>query len=84
MAERARRELVATGLRPRQAALEGAGALTPRQRQICALAAAGKGNRQIAHALFVSVKTVETHLAAAYRKLGICARADIGPALAAV
>ena len=45
LAERARRELVATGLRPRQAALEGAAALTPRQRQVCELAAAGKGNR---------------------------------------
>jgi DNA-binding CsgD family transcriptional regulator len=49
----------------------------------CALAAVGKGNREIAHALFVSVKTVETHLAAAYRKLGIRAREDIAPALAA-
>ena len=45
LAERARRELVATGLRPRQAAIEGAAALTPRQRQVCELAAAGKGNR---------------------------------------
>jgi hypothetical protein len=45
LARRARRELVATGLRPRQAALAGARALTPRQRQICELASAGKGNR---------------------------------------
>ena len=42
LAQRARRELVATGLRPRQAALEGAAALTPRQRQICELAAAAR------------------------------------------
>ena len=75
LAQRARRELVATGLRPRQAALEGAAALTPRQRQICELAAAGKGNRAIAQELFLSVKTVETHLAAGYRKLGVNTRA---------
>jgi DNA-binding CsgD family transcriptional regulator len=83
LAERARRELVATGLRPRQAAVEGAAALTPRQREICELAARGKGNREIAQALFLSVKTVETHLAAGYRKLGIASRADLGPALGA-
>ena len=82
LAERARRELVATGLRPRQAAIEGEAALTPRQREICALAAAGKGNREIANALFLSIKTVETHLAAGYRKLGINSRAEIGAALA--
>jgi DNA-binding CsgD family transcriptional regulator len=77
LAERARRELVATGLRPRRAALEGAGALTPRQLQICRLAAAGKGNGAIAAELFVSIKTVETHLAAAYRKLGVTARKEL-------
>ncbi len=82
LAERARRELVATGLRPRRAAIEGAAALTPRQRQICTLAAAGKRNREIGHALFLSVKTVETHLASAYRKLGISSRDDLSLALA--
>jgi DNA-binding NarL/FixJ family response regulator len=82
LAQRARRELVATGLRPRQAAIEGAGALTPRQRQVCDLAAAGKGNRAIAQELFLSVKTVETHLAAGFRKLGVSARADLGARLA--
>ena len=77
LAQRARRELVATGLRPRRAALDGADALTPRQRQICELAAAGKGNRAIAAELFLSVKTVETHLATAYRKLGVSTRASL-------
>ena len=83
LAERARRELVATGLRPRRAALEGAASLTPRQRQICELAAAGKGNRAIAQELFLSIKTVETHLAAGYRKLGVNTRADLARELAA-
>ena len=83
LAERARRELVATGLRPRNAALEGTAALTPRQRQICELAAVGKGNRAIAQELFLSVKTVETHLAAGYRKLGVTTRAGLAAELAA-
>ena len=82
LAERARRELVATGLRPRRAALEGASALTPRQRQIVELAAAGKGNRAIAEQLFLSIKTVETHLAAGYRKLGVSTRLDLRAAVA--
>ena len=43
LAQRARRELAATGLRPRQAAIEGAASLTPRQRQVCELAADGQG-----------------------------------------
>ncbi|MDA0183876.1 LuxR C-terminal-related transcriptional regulator, partial [Solirubrobacter phytolaccae] len=83
LSQRARRELVATGLRPRQAALEGAAALTPRQRQICELAAVGKGNRAIAQELFLSIKTVETHLAAGYRKLGVNTRAELAAELAA-
>jgi DNA-binding CsgD family transcriptional regulator len=82
LADRARRELVATGLRPRQAAIEGAASLTPRQRQICELAAAGKGNRAIAQELFLSVKTVETHLAAGFRKLGVTTRAELSGELA--
>jgi DNA-binding CsgD family transcriptional regulator len=82
LAQRARRELAATGLRPRQAAIEGVAALTPRQRQVCELAAAGKGNRAIAQELFLSVKTVETHLAAGYRKLGVNARAELAARLA--
>ena len=82
VAEQARRELVATGLRPRRAQVEGPGALTPRQRQVCDLAAAGAPNRDIAQQLFLSVKTVETHLAASYRKLGIEAREDLAAELA--
>jgi DNA-binding NarL/FixJ family response regulator len=82
LARRARRELVATGLRPRRAALDGPASLTPRQRQICELAASGKPNRAIAAELFLSNKTVETHLAAAFRKLGVASRADLAARLA--
>ena len=83
LAQRARRELVATGLRPRRAATNGPGALTPRQQQICELAAAGKGNHAIADELFLSIKTVETHLAAAYRKLEVNRRGELADSLAA-
>jgi DNA-binding CsgD family transcriptional regulator len=83
LAERARRELVATGLRPRRAQTEGMAALTPRQRQVCELAASGKTNRAIAQELFLSVKTVETHLAAAYEKLGVETREALVGALCA-
>ena len=83
LAERVRSELAAVGGRPRPAAAEGTAALTPRQRQICELAADGKGNRAIAQELLLSVKTVETHLAAGYRKLGVSTRAGLAAQLAA-
>ena len=70
-------------LRPRKAALDGVASLTPRQAQVCGLAAGGKSNREIAHELFLSVKTVETHLAASYEKLGVTGRGEMVSALAA-
>jgi DNA-binding CsgD family transcriptional regulator len=81
LADRARRELVATGLRPRRAQTTGIASLTPRQRQVCELAVAGATNRVIAQQLFLSVKTVETHLAAVYDKLGVDSRARLTAAL---
>jgi DNA-binding NarL/FixJ family response regulator len=81
LARRARRELVATGLRPRRAAVHGVSALTPRQHEICELAAAGNSNRAIAQQLFLSIKTVETHLAVCYRKLEIASRRELSEAL---
>jgi DNA-binding CsgD family transcriptional regulator len=81
LARRAHRELVATGLRPRRPALHGVSALTPRQREICELAAAGNSNRVIAQQLFLSIKTVETHLAVCYRKLEIAGRRELSDAL---
>jgi DNA-binding CsgD family transcriptional regulator len=83
LAEHARRALVGTGLRPRRAQTEGLSSLTPRQRQVCELAAAGRTNRAIAQQLFLSVKTVETHLAAAYEKLGVGTREALVEALGA-
>ena len=43
--------------------------------------ASGLTNRQVAEALFVTVKTVETHLARVYQKLGIGTRAELRQAI---
>ncbi len=80
--ERARTELHATGARPRTAARSGAGALTPSERRVAAMAAEGMTNRDIAEALYVTPKTVEIHLSSAYRKLGVRSRHDLPGALA--
>ncbi len=81
--ERARGALIAAGGRPRRAAATGPLALTPTERRVARIAAAGVPNREIAQTLFVTEKTVETHLASAYRKLGIRARGQLAGALSA-
>jgi DNA-binding CsgD family transcriptional regulator len=58
-----------------------AGTLSSRERQIADLVAAGQTNRQIAAALFVSEKTVESHLTKVLAKLGVPTRAGVGAAL---
>jgi DNA-binding NarL/FixJ family response regulator len=60
VAERARRELVVAGGKPRRDAVRGRDALTPGELRVAQLAAAGQTNRQIAQALFVTQRTVET------------------------
>jgi DNA-binding NarL/FixJ family response regulator len=82
LAERARSELYAAGGRPRREALTGPESLTPSERQVADLAAQGQRNRDIAHALYVTPKTVEVHLTNIYRKLGIPGRAGLADALA--
>jgi DNA-binding CsgD family transcriptional regulator len=79
LAERARQELAATGIRVRRSAGDQ---LTPSEQRIAEMAAGGQSNPQIAQALFVTVKTVETHLAAVYRKLDIGSRRELSRALA--
>ncbi len=74
LAARARDELVACGARPRRLVRTGVDALTPSELRVAQLAAAGQSNREIAQALFVTRKTVETHLGGIYRKLGVNAR----------
>lgn len=82
LATRAREELVAAGGRPRRQATTGIDALTPRERQVAGLAAQGMSNREIAEALFVTLKTVEWHLRHAYEKVGVQSRRELGAAMA--
>ena len=82
LAERARDELVATGARPRRMVRTGVDALTPSELRVARMAATGMTNREIAQALFVTARTVETHLTHAYPKLGIVSRERLGAALA--
>lgn len=81
LAERARGELVAAGVRPRRHALTGVESLTPSELRVARLAAAGRTNREVAQALFVTPKAIEYHLANAYRKLGIRGRPELARAL---
>ncbi len=81
LAETALAELRASGARPRRAALSGVDALTPTERRIAALAAAGRANPQIASALYVTTKTVEWHLGHVYSKLDITSRDGLPAAL---
>ncbi len=55
--------------------------LTDSERRVAELVASGMSNREVADALFVSVKTVETNLTRVYRKLGIRSRAQLGTRL---
>jgi DNA-binding CsgD family transcriptional regulator len=75
--ERARRDLARTGL-TRSLDRE----LTPTERRVAELAAAGSQNKEIAGALFVSVKTVEANLSRVYAKLGIRSRVELAAGLA--
>jgi DNA-binding CsgD family transcriptional regulator len=80
--ERAHRELVLAGGRPRRARLTGPDSMTEAQHHVASLAAKGLTNREIAEELFVTIKTVETHLMAVYRKLGIKSRDELAVAIA--
>ncbi len=79
--DRARAEMTAAGGRPRRAALSGPESLTPSERRVCELAAAGRSNPQIAAELFLSRRTVEFHLRGAFRKLGVGSRDELAAAL---
>jgi DNA-binding CsgD family transcriptional regulator len=72
-ADRARAEVTRTAVRDR-----GGIGLTPSEKRVAELAAAGKTNRQMAAELFVSPKTIEVNLTRIYRKLAIRSRAELG------
>jgi DNA-binding CsgD family transcriptional regulator len=81
LAQGAMAELRATGARPRTVVRTGVDALTASERRIAEMATEGLTNREIAQALFVTVKTVETHLAHVFRKLDIDSRSQLQQAL---
>jgi DNA-binding CsgD family transcriptional regulator len=80
-AERARRELLATGETVRKRTLEGSAALTAQEAQIARLAADGATNPEIGSRLFISARTVEYHLSKVFVKLGIKSRRELRAAL---
>ena len=79
-AQRAAQELAASGETLRRADRHWE-RLTPQELQIAQLAADGLNNNDIAQRLFVSPRTVTTHLSRAFTKLGIGSRADLAGAL---
>jgi DNA-binding CsgD family transcriptional regulator len=60
---------------------EGIEPLTVREREVALLAANGASSREIGARLFLSARTVDTHLARVYRKLGLTSRSELAGAL---
>ncbi len=78
---RAVEELAAAGARPRRRELSGVESLTPSERRVSQMAGEGLSNREIAQALFVTVKAVQWHLRNSYRKLEVGSREELTAAL---
>ena len=83
-AERAKRELLATGETVRKRTADTSEALTPQEAQIAHLADEGFTNPEIGHQLFLSHRTVEWHLRKVFTKLGIASRRELSNALRAL
>ena len=80
-ADRARRELLATGEKVRKREVDTVNQLTPQEEHIVRLARDGRTNPQIGAELFISSRTVEWHLRKVFTKLGITSRRDLYDAL---
>jgi DNA-binding CsgD family transcriptional regulator len=80
-AERARRELRASGEGSRRRTGDSLDELTPQELQIVQMAAQGLSNREIAERLYLSHRTVESHLYRVFPKLGVTSRAQLAGAL---
>ena len=83
LADRAAHELRATGARPRSLVVSGLDALTASERRVAEMAAQGLSNREIAEALFVSIKTIETHMRHVFQKLDTTSRKELLPLVTA-
>jgi DNA-binding CsgD family transcriptional regulator len=77
LADLAEAELRATGAKPRRVALSGVEALTASERRVAELAGDGLTNREIAQALFVTMRTVEGHLTRVFAKLALSSRDEL-------
>jgi DNA-binding CsgD family transcriptional regulator len=81
-ADRARRELLATGERVRRRTEDTRDVLTPQEAQIARLARDGLSNTEIGARLFLSPRTVEWHLRKVFSKLGVSSRRELSEAFA--
>ncbi len=79
--ERARQELRASGETSRRRTLRALDELTPQELQIVQMAADGLSNRDIGQRLYLSPRTVESHLYRVFPKLGVSSRAQLAGAL---
>ena len=80
-AERARRELLATGEKVRKRNEDTRGELTPQEEEIAQLARDGRTNPEIGAQLFIGARTVEWHLGKVFAKLDITSRRELDEAL---
>ena len=80
--EHARRELRASGERSRRRVPDARDQLTAQELQIAQLAAQGLSNREIGQRLYLSHRTISTHLYRAFPKLGITSRGELSASLA--
>ncbi|MGP4002433.1 AAA family ATPase [Streptomyces sp. 8N706] len=81
LGQNARGALLEAGGRMRKMTASPLDLLTSMERKVAGLAAGGAGNRSIAQSLYVTVRTVETHLTSVYRKLDIAERAQLAAVL---